>query len=193
MSTQPKQPLTPQEYLEIERKAEYKNEYYNGEMFAMAGASRQHVRLTRELILSLGSQLRGGPCELFTGDMRVRVAGAPVYCYPDISIVCGEPRFEDHELDTLLNPVFLGKVLSPSTEAYDRGLKFENYRHIESLRQYMLVSQDRMQVDLFTKGDDVRWFLTAFSGRDAVVELGSIGCRIPLAALYQNSDVSSAT
>src|SRR5215471_2641510 len=147
MSTLPGTYLTPEQYLEIERKAEFKSEYYQGEMFAMAGARRNHIRLVTNTVASMHPQLRGGECEVYSNDMRVCVSSAGLYTYPDIVVACGKPQFLDGELDTLLNPVSIIEVLSPSTEAYDRGRKFALYRSLESLREYVLLSSDRVQVE----------------------------------------------
>src|SRR5258705_5268741 len=128
MSTRPNTFLTPEQYLEIERKAEFKSEYFGGEMFAMSSASRDHNVLSVNLIAILHPQLRKRGCDLFTNDMRVRVSHTGLYTYPDIIAVCGQPPVIDDSVDTLVNPTFLAEVLSPSTEAYDRGRKFEHYR-----------------------------------------------------------------
>ena len=129
MSTQPKTFLSEEEYLEIERKAEFKSEYFGGEMFAMAGANEAHNLLVTNLVRELSEQLRPRPCRVYSNDMRVRVAASGLYTYPDVVSVCGESRFLDEQRDTLLNLNLLVEVLSPSTaEAYDRGLKFEQYR-----------------------------------------------------------------
>ena len=189
MSTQPKTLLTPAQYLEIERKAEYKSEYHQGEMFAMAGATREHVVLAVRLASELNQQLRKRPCEVYNSDMRVRVSTTGLYTYPDVTVVCGEPRFADDQLDTLLNPALIAEVLSPSTEAYDRGRKFEQYRSIDSLGEYLLVASDRVHVDLFQRQADGRWLLQeAFRLEDAL-ELGSIGCRLQLRDLYEKLDL----
>src|SRR4051794_27902251 len=123
MSTQPKTFLTPEQYLELERKAEFKSEYYQGEMFAMAGASFAHVRMVSRILVQLAHQMLGGPCEALSNDLRLHVPATGLYTYPDLVVVCGEPRLIDTHLDTLLNPTVIVEVLSPSTEAYDRGRK----------------------------------------------------------------------
>ena len=137
MATQPKTHLTPEQYLEIERKAEFKSEYYQGEMFAMSGASYPHIGIVANAVASLHQQLRRGPCRPLSNDMRVRVTATGLYTYPDVVVVCGEPRFLDDTFDTLLNPTVIIEVLSESTEAYDRGQKFEQYRSLESLAEYV--------------------------------------------------------
>jgi Uma2 family endonuclease len=192
MSTQPKHYITPEEYLEIERAAEFKSEYYQGEMFAMSGAKWAHNVLAGNLMRELGQQLRSRPCTVVPSDMRVRVSQTGLYTYPDVVVVCGSPQFLDGRTDTLLNPSVLVEVLSPSTEAYDRGRKFELYRTIESLSEYLLVSADRVQADLYTRQPDGRWLLTAASGMDAALELQSVGCRIALGDLYEKVDLTAA-
>jgi Uma2 family endonuclease len=134
MATPPKTFLAPEQYLEIERKAEFKSEYYGGEMFAMAGAKEAHNLVAASAIIQLGTQFRGRPCRVYSGDMRVKIESANLYTYPDVVPVCGESRFPDDQRDTLLNPSLIVEVLSPSTEAYDRGRKFEHYKTIGSLR-----------------------------------------------------------
>jgi Uma2 family endonuclease len=190
MSSQPKSLLTPEQYLEIERKAPYKSEYLNGEVFAMSGASEEHNLLTVNLTLALGPQIRTQGCRLYVSDMRVRVTAAGLYTYPDVVVVCGKRQFSDDKLDTLLNPTFLAEVLSPSTEAYDRGRKFEHYRRLESLSQYLLVAQDYMHADLFTRQAGGGWVLTGVSKPEETLELQSIGSTITMADLYQDVTLS---
>ncbi len=175
--------FTPQEYLALERKSETRNEYYNGEIFAMAGASREHNLIAGNLFRDIGNQLEDRPCETYMNDMRVWIEATGLYTYPDVVVVCGEPRFQDREVDTLLNPTVIVEVLSPSTEAYDRGDKFRHYRRIDSLHEFVLISQDRMMVERYTRqGKD--WVLSDMTDPDQVLKLESIGCRIPLGRIY---------
>src|SRR5258707_11211141 len=139
MSAAPQKRYTPQEYLALERAAPFKSEYYRGEIFAMAGATRQHCRIGANLVARVDEQLRSTPCEAFGSDLRVRVLPTGLYTYPDVTVACGELEFEDRAGDTLLNPKAIFEVLSESTEAYDRGKKFDHYRHIPSLTEYVLV------------------------------------------------------
>ena len=125
MSLPAKQWISPEEYLELERASETKHEYFNGEIFAMAGASLQHVRIVNNLGRLLGSQLLDRPCDVLTSEMRVKVSETGLYTYPDVAVVCGEVELEDNQADTLVNPMVIVEVLSSSTEAYDRGYKFE--------------------------------------------------------------------
>jgi Uma2 family endonuclease len=176
VSTQPKSFLTPEQYLEIERPAERKSEYYNGEMFAMAGAKRAHNLLVTNLLAGLHRQLRSRPCEVYPSDMRVRVSATGLYTYPDIVAVCGEQQFLDDTEDTLLNPGLLVEVLSPSTEAYDRGRKFEQYKTLDSLREYMLVASERIHVGV---GQNACGPVHAPAGRPLAFDLGRQAGRLP--------------
>ena len=191
MSTQPKTFLTPEEYLEIERRAEYKSEYYQGEMFAMAGAKWNHNLIAGHLVIQLGLQLRSRPCSVTPSDMRVLVNATGLYTYPDVIVVCGEPQFLDGQRDTLLNPTLIAEILSPSTEAYDRGRKFENYRSIESLAEYLLVASDRMHADLYTRRQDGGWLLTSADGPAGTLSLASVNCQIALADIYEKADLET--
>lgn len=178
-----KKRFTPQEYLALERKSETRNEYYNGEIFAMAGASREHNLIVANLLRDIGNQLEDRPCESYPSDMRVYIEATGLYTYPDIVVVCSEPRFQDREVDTLLNPTVIVEVLSPSTEAYDRGVKFRHYRCIGSLREFVLISQDRMMVERYTRqGND--WILSDLTDPDQILKLESIGCQTPLNRIY---------
>jgi len=190
VSTQPKTFITPEQYLEIERKAEYKSEYYRGEMFAMAGAQEGHNVAAGNVHTTLNLQFRGRPCRVYTSDMRIHIPATGLYTYPDIAAVCGERKFQDGRvLDTLLNPTLIVEVLSPSTEAYDRGRKFEHYQSIDSLRQYLLVSSDRIRADLFTRQSDNLWTLVSASRLEDTLDLESIGCRLALTDVYENVDL----
>src|SRR5437870_9211661 len=159
MSQQLKSFVSPQEYLRLERQAEHKSEYLNGEIFAMSGASRKHNLLTTNISTSLNQQLRGRPCEVYASDMRVKVTATGLYTYPDVVVVCGEPQLEDDYLDTLLNPTVLVEVLSKSTERYDRIAKSSYYRTLDSLKEHMLVSKDEIRVEHYVKQAYGTWLL----------------------------------
>jgi Uma2 family endonuclease len=191
VSTQPKTFLTPEQYLEIERKAEYKSEYYAGEMFAMSGAKEAHNLVAVNLTIELGRQLRPRRCRLYPSGMRVCVSATGLYTYPDLSALCGEPRFLDDQRDTLLNPTLVIEVLSPSTEGYDRGRKFEHYRSIETLMEYLLVVPDRVHTELFRRQPDSTWVLTEASSLDAVLHLESVDCRLALSDIYDQVDAAA--
>ena len=181
---------TPEEYLALERNAEFKSEYLDGRIVAMTGATAGHNRITGAVYAELRSRLRGKPCDIFIGDMRVQVGAGRRYTYPDVVAVCGQPQFLDGTLDTLVNPALIVEVLSPSTEAYDRGEKFLHYRTIESLQEYVLVAQDRVLVERFVRAGEF-WTLSALTDLDASLELTSVGCEIPLLEIYENVGLPS--
>jgi Uma2 family endonuclease len=185
VTTQPKHRLSPEEYLAIERKAAYKSEYYRGETYAMSGASREHNLITLNIGASLHRQLRQRPCEVYQSDMRVKVSPTGLYTYPDVIVVRGQPRFEDAHGDTLLSPTLIVEVLSESTEGYDRGAKFEQYRTLPSLKDYLLVAQDRCHVEHFVHQPDGGWLLSEAKSPEATLRLGSIDCELPLAEVYE--------
>jgi Uma2 family endonuclease len=191
MSTQPKTLLTPEEYLGIEREAPYRSEYYDGAMYARNGVSATHDRIVWNVLGELGDAFRSRPCEGFTSAMRVRTA-ARHYTYPDASALCGEPKFLDDAVDTLLNPSLIVEVLSPSTEAYDRGRKFELYQSILSLREYLLLASDRVHADLYTRRSDGLWLLHSAGGLEDVVTFESVGCEVKLADLYEKVEFDGA-
>jgi len=178
--------LTPEQYLEIERAAEFKSEYYCGAMHAMAGGTYLHGLIIGRMIILLGQRLDGGRCNVLTSDVRLRVSREGLYTYADITVVCGPPQFADDQIDTLLNPSVIVEVLSKSTEAHDRGFKFAQYRRLESLQEYLLVSQTEMRVEKYLRQPAGKWELTDFAGRDAVCRPESLGCEIPLADIYRN-------
>ncbi|RKU21277.1 hypothetical protein C6499_22220 [Candidatus Poribacteria bacterium] len=176
--------LTPEEYLAWERKADIKHEYLRGEIIAMSGASYQHTIITMNISGELYIQLKGTACTVHTNDMRVRTSPEISYFYPDILVVCDEPRFEDNAFDTLLNPIVLVEVLSPSTEAYDRGEKFEHYQQLTSLREYILVSQDEVRVEHHHQ-QRTEWQPTEFRSLEDVLSLTSIDCELSLEDIYR--------
>jgi Uma2 family endonuclease len=188
MSTQSKSSLTPEEYLEIERKAEFKSEYFQGEMFAMAGASFAHSQIVSNAMRELGNQLRGGPCQPVTSETRVCVTPAGLYTYPDIVVVCGKPQFVDSKPDTLLNPTVIIEVLSESTEAYDRGRKFELYGSLKSLAEYVMISSLRVRAERYTREADGTWNYGERTTLVDTVDLKSINCHLGLADLYERVD-----
>jgi Uma2 family endonuclease len=172
-----------EEYLALERSAQYKSDFHNGEIFAMTGASRKHNLVAFNIAGELRAQLKNRPCEAYIADMRVKAAKARSYHYPDIAAVCGTPQFEDAHLDTLLNPTLLIEVQAPSTEAYDRGAKFAHYRKIPSLSEYLLVTQDQPSIERYVRQGDV-WILTEAVDIEASVALESIGCTLSLREVY---------
>ena len=186
MVINPQMFVTPAEYLAFERaQTDAKHEYLNGEITMMAGASLEHNRIVSNLVATLHAQLRGRPCDVFSGDMRVYISATGLYTYPDIAALCGEPQLEDDASDTLLNPAVIMEVLSPSTEAYDRGRKFDHYRNLESLQTYVLVAQDRWQIELYQRQDTGDWLLSVIKGPEARISLSAIGCELALADVYE--------
>ena len=182
---QPIPTMTEAEYLEFERASELKHEYYNGEIFAMTGASEEHNSICMSAGFLLYGQLRNRPCRVYQSDMKVKVEAAKLYTYPDLVVRCGEAQFVDDKFDTLLNPVVIIEVLSPSTERYDRGDKFGHYRKIPTLREYLLVSQNKPHIERYLRQDDGKWEFSDATGLDAIVELSSIDCTLPLSEVYE--------
>ena len=190
--------LTPEEYIALERKAipdadTVRSEYVKGKIIAMSGASRVHNIITGNIYVGLYVQLRGGECEVYANEMRVSSPLTSSYFYPDVVVVCEEPRFEDDVFDILLNPIILVEVLSPSTEAYDRGEKFSHYRHLASLQEYILVSQDKVLVERYRRPQKHEtapltaedWIFTAFQELAEILPLPSIQCELPLQEIYE--------
>ena len=173
-----------EEYLAFDRKAETRHEYFDGRVVAMAGSSREHNLITTNVVAALHPQLRGGDCEIYSSDMRVRIPATKRYTYPDVVIVCGGPEFADEDMDTLFNPTLLIEVLSPSTEGHD-WRKFSNFRTVPSLGAYLLVAQDRVHVERFTPHGDGRWILAEASGPETTLDLPEIGCKLTLADIYE--------
>jgi Uma2 family endonuclease len=185
MQTDAELRLTPEEYLALERQAELKHEYIDGRIVPWAGARMAHCEITGAISASLRAWFRASGCRVYMSQMRVQIATGRSYLYPDVVAICGEPVFLDGALDTLQNPSVIVEVLSPTTEAYDRGEKFQHYRAIESLQEYVLVAQDRPLVERFVRHGEF-WQLLAVSGLDAALELTSVGCTIPLREIYEN-------
>jgi len=176
--------LTPAEYLRLERAATYRSEFFAGKMFAMAGGSPRHSLIKTNLVSELRSGLKGRPCTAFDSDLRVRVSATGLYTYPDASVICGELQFDDSERDTVLNPTLLAEVLSDSTEAYDRGKKFEHYRQVASLQEYLLVSQDTPRVELHSRNPDGSWTPTIAIGLVQTLVLPALGVKLSMAEIY---------
>jgi Uma2 family endonuclease len=185
MASQPKRYYTPEEYLALERAADYKSEYVAGEIFAMAGASEDHNTIAGNIFRLLGNQFQGRPCLVYISDMRVQVAATGMYTYPDVVAVCGPREFADAHRDTLLNPAVIIEVLSPSTEAYDRGAKAAYYRRLPALAEYVLVAQDQMHVEHYVR-QGAGWLLTEVGAPDDILRLPALDAALPLAAIYAN-------
>lgn len=189
MSSQTKQHYTPEEYLALERQAQYKSEYYAGEIFAMAGASRWHNLIVTNVVRELSLQLKGRPCTTYPSDMRVKISPTGLYAYPDVTVVCGEARFDDTQQDTLLNPTLIVEVLSDSTEAYDRGGKFAHYRKLDSLLAYVLITQAKPHVEHYVRQPDNRWLLSEADSIHDTIHLPAIDCHLALAEVYDKVDI----
>lgn len=185
MPTRAKPDISPEEYLARERVAETKSEYFNGETFAMSGASPAHAVIVLNVGAELRAQLRQRACTVYTSDLRVKVSPTGLYAYPDVVVVCGEPRFDDEQRDTLVNPKLIVEVLSKSTEDYDRGRKFEHYRSIDAFAEYVLIAQDKPHVEHFFRQPDNRWLLSETRNLSDRIEVASIGAYLALADVYE--------
>ena len=192
MSAQPVGRITPEQYLEAERKAEFKHEYFDGEVFEMSGGTYSHAIILTNLACELHQALRDRSYGVIPKDLRIRVGSGRLYTYPDVLIVCGEPKFADDQKDTLLNPTLIAEVLSISTEAHDRGLKFAQYRTIESLQEYVLVSQHEPRVEKFCRQSADNWLMTECVGLNGTCRFESVNCEIPLSKIYYNVTFGAA-
>lgn len=185
MHSQPVTAYRFEDYLAVEREStEVRHEYVQGQVFAMTGGSYEHSLIAANLAGELRQQLKSGPCVVLSSDMRIRIETADACAYPDVSVLCGDPVFHDQRRDVLTNPTLIAEVLSPPTEAYDRGGKFALYRQLPSLRHYLLITQDRIAVNVFTRQADGRWLLDAFAAADAVIALEGLGGRLAVRELY---------
>ena len=178
---------TPEEYLRRERDSTTRLEYYRGEVFDVSGGTFEHSRICANVIGELGNRLKGTSCGVQDSNLRIQVLPTTLYTYPDASVLCGEPQFDplDAGRQTLTNPTLIVEVLSPSTESWDRGGKFDNYRLIDTLREYVLVRSDAARVETFLRQPDGRWLFGVAAGLDAAASLGSIGVELPLAEVYR--------
>jgi Uma2 family endonuclease len=184
MATQPVTKITEEEYLRLERAAEYRSEFIGGEIFAMPGGSFGHSMLTANWSTELSIKLRGKPYSVFSPDARVRTAGTGSYVYPDVSVVSGKPIAHASSDDILTNPTVIVEVLSPSTSDYDRGKKFDLYREIPSLNEYVLVHADVVLVDHLVRQPDGSWIFREYRGEDSTISLNSIDCAVRLGDVY---------
>jgi Uma2 family endonuclease len=175
--------LTAEQYLAMDRAAEFKCEYFDGEMFAMSGGSMRHADLQSNIQGELYAALRDGECRVYGPDFRVRIS-SQMYTYPDISVVCGKPILADDRQDVLLNPVVIFEVLSPSTEKYDRGLKLQRYRTIATLQDYILVDQSQIRIEQYTRQENNLWTLRDYEGLDGEFTIGSIGVSLSMRRIY---------
>jgi Uma2 family endonuclease len=187
MSSIPNIYITPEEYLALERKAEYKSEYIDGEIFAMAGGSERHNLIIANIIAGLHGQLLGSSCRVYPSDLKVRAPKPRFFFYPDVSVVCGETKFQDEKKDVVLNPAVIFEVLSEGTAAFDRGKKFQDYQQLDTLVEYILVSQDDALVEHYARQENGSWIYTKLSGLDASLVLPSIKCQLQLSFIYNNA------
>ena len=193
MSALPKRLFTPEEYLALEIKADYKSQYVAGEIYAMAGAEPEHIEITDNLTAMFRSRFRGRPCRSYSSELRVRVKAGDLWTYPDLTVVCGERRFDrSSDPASLLNPQVIFEVLSPSTEAFNRGDKFARYQCLESLTDYVLVASNRMRVEHFNRQPDDRWLLTTYTLPDHRLVLASVDAELPLAEIYDGVEFPGA-
>ncbi len=176
--------LSEEAYLEEERKALNKSEYYKGEVFAMAGATKEHNKIVASIILAIGEHLRGKSCTFFPSDLRVHNAENSLYTYPDVTVVCGEEKYLDEEFDTLLNPTVIFEVLSLSTEDYDRGTKFKLYRSIPSLKNYILISSTEYVAEIYTRIENDEWVLNTAKEKNGHIHISAIDYDLPLKDIY---------
>jgi Uma2 family endonuclease len=186
MASQPVTPLSEEQYLQIERLADSKSEFHDGQMFAMSGGTPNHSLLGNSIGALLRSQMPPG-CRTFNSDLRIKIAAARLLTYPDCSVICGELQYDGEHRDVVLNPLLIVEVLSPSTENYDRGKKFELYRTVPSFGEYLIVHQDRRHVEYHSKQDDDSWLLREHIGADATVEIARLNVKIPLSDLYASA------
>ncbi|HET7114931.1 MAG TPA: Uma2 family endonuclease [Hanamia sp.] len=188
MSAIPKICISEKEYLDEERKALNKSEYYKGEIFAMAGATKVHNRIVASVISAIGQYLKGKDCYYYPSDLRVHNSENTLYTYPDVIIVCGKEEYLDDEFDTLLNPTVLIEVLSPSTENYDRGTKFKLYRSIPSLKNYILVSSTEYAAEVYTRIENDEWKLNTTKEKTGNIHISAIDFDLSLADVYAQVD-----
>ena len=178
--------LTEAAYLDLERKADFKSEFFDGEMFAMAGGSPAHSLIATNLGREFGNHLKGRPCVPYNSDLRLKVEHTGLYTYPDLSVICGPLKFTEADKDTVTNPTLLVEVLSDSTETYDRGAKFRNYVQIPTLREYLLVSQQEPRIEQFARQENGSWLWREVAGQNAMLELASLDIIIALAEVFAN-------
>lgn len=186
MSAVPESRFTLEEYLSREHVAEYKSEFYQGEIFAMTGGSPTHNDISVNIVAALRNSLRGRGCRPSASDQRIRIPANGLCTYPDASVVCGERELDDQDEDAITNPIVVFEVLSKSTERYDRGKKFALYRQLESLREYVLVSQTETQVERFVRQADGDWLLTVLKGPEAVLKIASLDVSLTLSDIYED-------
>lgn len=183
--------ISAEEYLLIERSAAVKSEWICGTIYNMAGASEVHITINFNLARLAGNQLRGSECRGFTNEMKVRTSPDGMFAYPDLTIVCGERRYHDAVKDVLLNPIVLFEILSPSTQSFDQGEKFQMYKELESLVEYVLVSQSEPRIERYIRQENGLWLPSLATGLSASMALSSVPVTLPLAEVYENVDFAA--
>lgn len=178
--------ISPEEYLEMERASDVKHEYHDGEIFAMAGASMRHNHVFHNVYVALGNSLKGKNCKPFNSDLRIHIPEKNLYTYPDISIICGKPETTDLFKDNVKNPAVIIEILSKSTKGYDKGAKFTLYRHIKTLKEYILIDSDSALIELYVRQPDNSWNLTEYSQQNDNIYIPSIGTTLFLSAIYED-------
>ena len=192
MSAQPLPFYTPEQYLELEERSDHKSDYLSGQIFAMAGGSPEHSAIGSNLCREMGNLLKRGPCQVFNSDLRVTIMQSGLMTHPDVTVICGEQHRHPLDKNSIINPTVLFEVLSPSTEAYDRGEKWAHYRQMDSLQEYILVSQNKARMEQYVRQDDGSWKFTAVAGLAASLLLPSLGCSLPLAEVYDKVTLQEA-
>jgi Uma2 family endonuclease len=170
----------------LEEVADYKSQYFQGEIFAMTGGSADHNRIARNMVVAFEEAFEKKPCEAFIGDLRLLVKENGLYTYPDVMVVCGQVEFAQGRTDTITNPMVIVEVLSKSTEGYDRGAKFELYRALGTLQDYVLIDQTKVHLEYFHKLEDGRWILQEFNRLEDVLQIESVNVEISLQRIYRN-------
>jgi len=176
--------LTEAEFLERERAADFKSEFFDGEVFAMSGGTAQHSQIAANFISALHGKLKNGKCVVYTSDLRLKVEATGLITYPDASVVCGPLQFAENTDDTIVNPTLIAEVLSDSSEAYDRGKKFENYRQMPLPREYLLISQKEPRIEQFIRQTDGSWVLREAAGLETTLRLPSLDVTLALSEVF---------
>ena len=192
MIAQPKPALSEEAYLASERISSIKHEYYNGHIYAMSGGKEPHNLIAGNTLASLHSQLRRKPCRVYPSHMRVKVLRTGLNTYPDIVVICGQPQFTDAIRDTITNPAIIIEILSPSTERYDRGMKFQNYRTIDTLQDYILIAQDHHHIEHYIRQQNGQWLLEEVTNLDEEIHIQSIECMLRLDDVYEKVDLDQS-
>jgi len=191
MASNPITKVSEEEYLALDRAAEVRSEYLDGEMWAMSGVSLAHARIQLNLYNALQPALREKGCEVLPSDFRVRLSRR-TYVYPDVTIVCGKPLLADEPQDILLNPAAVFEILSPTTEAYDRGAKFQHYLRVDSLKDYILVDQSNTRLEHYARGSAGAWTFRAYERLDDELKIDAIGVSLPLSRIYDRVELRGA-